>query len=91
MAFGRGMNNKQVVEQHMSEQLREYNEALSASQSKIKTLKSCLNTIAEKYAMVNMEIINWVVKIKLWHFLIMNLEISLLITTISKETTLQIQ
>lgn len=48
MAFGRGMNNKQVVEQHMSEQLREYNEALSASQSKIKTLKSCLNTIAEK-------------------------------------------
>ena len=48
MAIGRGMNNKQVVEQHMSEQLREYNEALSASQSKIKTLKSCLNTIAEK-------------------------------------------
>lgn len=48
MAFGRGMNNKQVVEQHMSEQLREYNEALSASQSKIKTLKNCLNTIAEK-------------------------------------------
>lgn len=48
MAFGKGMNNKQVVEQHMSEQLREYNEALSASQSKIKTLKSCLNTIAEK-------------------------------------------
>lgn len=48
MAFGRGMNNKQVVEQHMSEQIREYNEALSASQSKIKTLKGCLNTIAEK-------------------------------------------
>lgn len=48
MAFGRGMNNKQVVEQHMNEQLREYNEALSASQSKIKALKSCLNTIAEK-------------------------------------------
>lgn len=48
MAFGRGMNNKQVVEQHMSEQIREYNEALSASQSKIKSLKGCLNTIAEK-------------------------------------------
>ena len=48
MAFGRGMNNKQVVEQHMSEQIREYNEALSTSQSKIKTLKGCLNTIAEK-------------------------------------------
>ena len=48
MTFGRGMNNKQVVEQHMSEQIREYNEALSASQSKIKTLKGCLNTIAEK-------------------------------------------
>lgn len=48
MAFGRGMNNKQVVEQHMSEQIREYNEALSASQSKVKSLKGCLNTIAEK-------------------------------------------